>query len=691
MLTRFLKSLFPVRKPSPPYLSVTFRRDLASSGLNFEGWWQRREALPWSYVDVPQMRLGVLKTAEPKRVADCQRTADRILRHEFDLLGSGTFSPVDLRRPARPSGYRPIDWMVDPRQAACFPADFFHRDWNPATMRPGLADIKFPWELARCQHWPVLGQAYRLKGDGQYALEIRNQLEDFMEANPVGFGVNWVCTMDVAIRAINWLLGLELVKRAALSGEFWEQACEALYAHGVFIRANLENTYEVTSNHFLSNVVGLYYLSRFFEGLPRAQEWRQFARKSLETEMLAQVLDDGADFESSIPYHRLVTELFLGAARLADVSDEPLSAGYRARLLQMVEYLVGVMRPDGLMPVVGDADDGRLHILTGYGERIPQDGRHLLGPAAFMFGRPDWLACSGATGYWEAFWWGYEVKGAPGPITSPPPVCRLYANAGVAVARRDDWFLLITNSPVGTKGFGNHKHNDQLSIEYHARGVPILVDPGSYVYTSDPPARNMFRSVSYHNTLRVDGLEPNELNPDWLFRLFEQAHPVHDGFEERGEAIEYRGRQNGFRRLPDPVTHERRIRLHTPSGVLAILDILWGQGTHCVEWHFHCDPRIQVSATAGGQFRLKTERGEFLLHVPDGLIGTVSDAWYSPSYGVRRPCQAIDLKTEVQLDGRGTWFLALEPSDQEHSTEGSQPVVHLRQAMQAVLGKETVA
>ncbi len=37
-----------------------------------------------------------------------------------------------------------------------------------------------------------------------------------------------------------------------------------------------------------------------------------------------QVLPDGADFESSVPYHRLVTELFLGAARLADYRGAPL-------------------------------------------------------------------------------------------------------------------------------------------------------------------------------------------------------------------------------------------------------------------------------------------------------------------------------------------------------------------------------
>ena len=58
-------------------------------------------------------------------------------------------------------------------------------------------------------------------------------------------------------------------------------------------------------------------------------------------------------------------------------------------------------------------------------------------------------------------------------------------------------------------------------------GVPVIVDPGSYVYTSDPDARNLFRSTRSHNTISVDGEEQNEFRPDWLFRMFEKANPEH--------------------------------------------------------------------------------------------------------------------------------------------------------------------
>ena len=87
---------------------------------------------------------------------------------------------------------------------------------------------------------------------------------------------------------------------------------------------------------------------------------------------------------------------------------------------------------------------------------------------------------------------------------------------------------------MGTNGFGNHKHNDLLSFEFHDRGRPLIVDPGSFVYTSNPDARNRFRSTRAHNTVVVDGEEQNEFKAEWLFRMFEKAKPEHLQFESSG-------------------------------------------------------------------------------------------------------------------------------------------------------------
>ena len=89
----------------------------------------------------------------------------------------------------------------------------------------------------------------------------------------------------------------------------------------------------MTSNHFLSNVVGLFYRRRGVSTTCRAgTRWDRQCRDWLAEEMDVQVLPDGADYESSVPYHRLVTELFLGAARLADIAGAPLPPALLERL-----------------------------------------------------------------------------------------------------------------------------------------------------------------------------------------------------------------------------------------------------------------------------------------------------------------------------------------------------------------------
>jgi uncharacterized heparinase superfamily protein len=624
----------------------------------------RWRSMPRLYGDVDDALIAGLRRRDGVRAERTVRAAERVCVHEFDLLGSGRFTPVDPDRPAV-DGYQPIDWYLDPVRRLRFPRGIPYKSWKLYEMRPGLADIKYPWELARCQHWVALGQAFRLSGDDRFVREIANELRDFVEANPVGVGINWTSTMDVALRAVNWVLGLELVKTSgALDEAFHREALRALAEHGRFIRANLENTYEVTSNHFLSNVVGLWFLGAVFADTPPGREWTAFARHALEHELEVQVLPDGADYESSVPYHRLVAELFLGAARLGDAIGAPLSAGYRSRLGGMAAFHAAVLRPDGLMPQVGDADDGRLHVFTDYGGWLPQDGRHLLAAAGAMFGDTGWLEAAGDLALWEAAWWGLSSAGPqPGRGDARPARARLFPHAGVAVAGDavSGTYLIITNGVVGTNGFGNHKHNDQLSFELHAGGAPLIVDPGSFVYTSDSAARNRFRGTSCHNTITIDGVEQNEIKPEWLFRMFETSRAEHVSFSGGEDTTEYVGRHHGYERLAKPVTHERAFRFEKASGRLQIADRLLGTGEHELRWHFHIAPGVSVEHV-GDDVLLSRSGRQWRLGFPAGLDVSLSPDQYSPSYGVRLTCMAINFTIFAAIDRTLEWCFVVEPS-----------------------------
>ncbi len=431
---------------------------------------------------------------------ELEARAEEIVAHRFDLLGSG---PTELGPD--------IDWAKDFKTGRRWP--LHHGSLLQVSYGDG-SDVKVPWELSRFQHLPLLAVTGNVD-------EIGAQLESWLAANPVELGVNWTTTMDVAIRAANWVAALALCAEEAARTPWFEPVLENLLLHGRFIRSHLEWS-EARGNHYLSDVVGLLAVAALFSGGREGRDWAQWASRELVAEMEHQVRPDGTAHEASTSYHRLVTELFVCGTQAADsLADGDWAPDwYRERLDKMLDFVRDYTRPDGLAPLIGDADDGRFLPLGDYGAD-PRDHRHLFAQA----GRP------------------YE----------PATESAAYPDGGYYVLRGGDLYAIVRCGDVGRYGRGGHGHNDQLSFELAAGGRPLVIDPGSYVYTSSPAERNRFRSTAYHSTLRLDGAEQNELRTDDLFSMEDRARAEATAWDGRS----FEGRHHGF---PD-ATHTRRIEL----------------------------------------------------------------------------------------------------------------------------------
>ncbi|HEY4424862.1 MAG TPA: alginate lyase family protein [Pyrinomonadaceae bacterium] len=454
---------------------------------------------------------------------------------------------------------REIQWRRDPLSNYVWPLDY-HRDIK--LMRTDGSDIRVLWELNRLGYFLPLACAYASTRDERYSAEFFAQLRSWHVQNPYGRGPNWTCAMEVALRAINLLAAFEFFRYSPqMPVTFFLQL---LQQHGNYIQRNLEFSYIATSNHYLSDVVGLLWLGLLLPELRDAAEWRDFGLDQMLREMDKQVLADGADFEASTGYHRFVTELFLYSFSLCRANNVAIKPRYWSRLQQMLGYIRAYLRPDGFAPLIGDTDSGQV---LPFVRRRADDHAYLLD----------------------------ILKLETQPVTS-----QAFPHAGTYIMRDGDLYLCFSASDAGINGRGSHGHNDVLSIEVSAGGRAIIVDPGTYVYSADLAKRHEFRSTAYHSTVQIDGLEQNTIRVDTPFVIGNEAKPRVLEWKTSDDFDKVVAEHYGY-----PVTHRRTVTFDKRARVWVIDDEFFGDGEHVYEARFHFAPGLDVrvngaSVEAGG-------------------------------------------------------------------------------------------
>jgi hypothetical protein len=512
------------------------------------------------------------------------RAERMVTQHRWQLMGYGE----------RDFGEK-IEWLRDPLSGV---------DWEPVyhgdveIARRDGSDVRVLWELNRLTHFLTLGRAYALTNDERFALEFFAQLESWQEQNPTALGANWMCAMEVALRAINLLAAFELFRRSPHLSEERLKGLLALFDHhGEHIRRNLEFSYIWTSNHYLSDVVGLLWLGVMLPELRAARSWREFGLREMLREMDKQILADGADCEASTGYHRFVLELFLYSFMLCRANGIEIEDRYWRRLRAMLDYMRAYLRPCGRAPLIGDSDGGQVLPLVNHSS---DDHAYVLTLGASALKDSRFKVPAGSVPE-ELLWFSGEraVREYESLAPSVEAISsQAFEDAGTYVMRDRDLYLLFNASDSGLGGRGSHGHNDALGLEVSACGSLFIVDPGTYAYRADYHGRHLFRSTAYHSTVEVDGAEQNTIDEEWLFFIGNEARPRALRWETGPERDLVLAEHYGYQRLREPVLHRRAVEFDKRERCWIIEDALIGDGEHVFSFRFHIADRIEVSIRA---------------------------------------------------------------------------------------------
>lgn len=546
---------------------------------------------------------GVIKNADETTKNRIVAEADNALEHRFTILGSNG------------EVLEPFVWNKDIKTGFIWPNGKFYLDYRIVDPNNN-ADVKVPWELSRCHHLLWLGEAYVLTEKEVYAKEIVDEISDWIDNNRFMYSINWTCAMDVAIRAVNWMYALCMIRNSnVFTNQFAEKVSASLYQHGYYIINNLEKRFPYSHNHYDSDLAGLVYLGLLFNKTKRGKQWLGFATTELFQEIRVQVLPSGAQFERSISYHRLVTELFSYPVYALQRTQFAIPKDILCRLESMYSYVNAYLPSNGLAPTIEDNDDGRFLPF------VPRDLRcH-----SYLV---DLQSIDN-----QIVSFGCQILFDEQKTTSS----RLVNDAGFAIMKMDDAYICMSNGGQGQfetpeKKVGSHTHNDLLSFVLSLGEDDVIVDPGTYVYTADCKQRNYFRSTGKHNTVVVDDEEQNILPAKDMFIIEKNARIGGLHLHETEKSVQSWG---DYLTLQGKMHHTRKLELTTNQ--LVIDDTIEkAEDNHNIKLCYNMSDSANNITRVENRVLFETPHYNIEMMIaglPQDSVSVVDD-FISPSYGV---------------------------------------------------------
>lgn len=453
--------------------------------------------------------------------------AEEYLNDTYNILGSGSIKLIDK-------------WNVD-----------FKTNFHWAKKRHYLrykiidydihSDIKFPWEMSRCHHMLILGQAYLLTKDEKYAEKIKNDIFSWIADNPFMYSVNWTCSMEVAIRAVNWIYAINMISSSfSIDDQFITIIKESFCQHKYYIEHNLEKGYPYSGNHYIANLCGLIVLSLLFK---KKNTYNKNIYTEYFNEIRSQTLLSGFHFEKSTSYHRLVLEMLLYTNIIIHRCGVYIPPDISQRLKVMVRFLDNIIEKDGSIPLIGDNDNGRFlpFMVSGL-----NDVRYLISVAKETYNFKDLNNCS-PTFVPEIFFLTGKTE-CDTTINNNKVHKKIdfYEDASFCIMSDKCLKAIIHNNPMSRYVHGDennlyssHTHSDMLSFTLSYKNFKLILDPGTFCYTSSPELRNKFRSTKMHNTICVNDLDQQASDINNLFSLTQHSFPTQTVIQENKFIGEY--------------------------------------------------------------------------------------------------------------------------------------------------------
>lgn len=336
--------------------------------------------------------------------------------------------------------------------------------------------------------------------------------QNWIEKNPIGFGVGW-SSPTLSLRIVN-LIKWFLEKK--IENSFF---IKSLVHQIRYLEKKIE--YHLKGNHLLSNAKALIFAGFYFQG-NEAEIWLKKGMKILEKEIPEQILSDGGHFERSTMYHSIILEDLLDLENLFISNPYILSSKYsnieelRKTIDKMILWLQAMIHPDNEISFFNDA-----------AFKVSASPKNLFDFAKRL---------------------NHQLPALENGLT-------YLKDSGYIRYESNDLVLIIDVAEVCPSYLPAHAHADTLSYEFSYKNQRVIVNSGTSQYDRSDQ-RNFERGTSAHSTLEIDGRNSSEI---WgIFRVAKRAKVSDICFEEKNEKLIISAKHDGFSLSKNKIFHKRK-------------------------------------------------------------------------------------------------------------------------------------
>lgn len=548
-----------------------------------------------------------------------------------------------------------LDWHLDAKSRMHVPSDTYSFDIRTYGEDIGF-DTKYVWELSRHRQTTVLSMAYWLTGKEIYANEATAYIASWLKQNKFLNGIHWISGIELGMRLIAFVWARRLLEGwsgAADSFENDDSFVASIYQHQ-WLLAHRMSFGSSANNHLIYEAAGLYISSATMPWFVESEYWCLQAKKVLEREFVRQTFPSGYNRELASDYNGFVLEALLLCLVEGKLTGPELGKENWETAGRIVRTL-------------SDLSDCRCHP-PNQGDGDNADGLLLDAPTY-----DRWVDLL----YFGARWFGSSVP--PPRIDEPPLRSWLIASlvrpphipeslpfqtqksvaqeVGLVVLRgqtdqKKEIYCVFDAGPLGYLSIAAHGHADALAIELRYDGIPLLIDSGTFNYTSARCWREYFRSTAAHNTLELGGISQSKCGGPFLWTRHARAELLKvEGLEEEAPIATCVGEHTGYRDTSFAGKHKRSVFLDRIAVRLDIIDEISVSSPTICRLFFHLHPSISCELT-GHTCILTWNRDKDIqtaqIKLPSALtwrtvVGSEEPllGWYSPAYDVKIPTTTV--------------------------------------------------